>query len=70
MPGLLLNAQLIAIESKKVYTFTCPRDGSGPRTCVDVCKWFEKQMKIAPEMELSKVNKKYVMSFKKNCFLI
>ena len=70
MPGLLLNAQLIVIESGKVYTFTCPRDDLGPRTCVDICKWFEKQMKNAPEMELSKDNKKYKMSFKTNCILL
>ena len=74
MPGLLLNAQLIVIESEikseKVYNFTCPRDDLGVRTCVDVCKWFEKQMKTATEMELKKVDKKYKMSFKTNCILL
>ena len=70
LPGLLLDAQLINIGTGKVYTFICPRDGSGPRTCTDICKWFEKQLKIVPEVVLSKVDGKYLVTFKTNCFML
>jgi hypothetical protein len=70
LPGLLLDAQLINIGTGKVYTFICPRDGSGPRTCTDICKWFEKQLKIVPDVVLSKVDGKYLVTFKTNCFML
>ena len=70
LPGLLLDAQLVIIGTGKVYTFTCPRDGLGPRTCPDICKWFEKQLKPIPEVVLSKVDGKYLITFKSHCFML
>ena len=70
LPGLLLDAQLVIIGTGKVYTFTCPRDGSGPRTCSDICKWFEKQLKSIPEVLLSQVDGKYLITFKSNGFIL
>ena len=70
LPGLLLQAQLTDIDGNLLKTFSCPKDKTGPRTSTEVCSWFEKQVESIADINLTKINNAYEITFNKGLVLI
>ena len=70
LPGLLLQAQLTDIDGNLLKTFSCPKDKTGPRTSTEVCSWFEKQVESIADINLTKINDAYEITFNKGLVLI
>ena len=72
MPGLRLDFLIYNIETDEISHFRCPKGKSGPRTCEEIIKWFEKEAKKNGPTQITRDNdmENYTLVFGSKSILI